>query len=996
MAHNYVHAMAKERGTTQTFEEFCRDVLKLNVQNEAVKEAGELMGRLERFRSRDDVFNSSIGDDDRICLAWYCCAVFLTRAVHKRVPEKVGTYCLHLPKLSDLVKATGISLIDLSLELRHVCKAAHQELLEHFGAEEIAAIEQYLNENPLETGLVFSTVLLKKYTDLYLHYFKDRSTHHSNPAEQAGSVFDKAAALLQTDKYFELGLLVFLVVKESLLPPHPDLISLFGCLVATLSFIIQQASEDLLRHPFSDETAFPVRRDIGASQGRSPATDLGDEADVSGCLAQHTKISQEDLEGYSERVASLLQKLLSKESAQGARLLSKELYPGFLLDSESGKLSEPRLNRFTFLLKNEYERLGLVGKVEVDELELLQPGRAIFLGNPSKLCSASIKKLLLPKHSVVPGAETADKTPRTPLRGISVLGKRNHLPFQTPISSAMAASQWLRTMVEEEPICDALRNKGNTPPPGAAIVELFQKHLREHLVDTIHDFLSDCLGKIFPTRKEEGSHHTQIVPEKYHRQAAVLFYRVLLTLFHSEMERNKVEDGKGGDTLDKLVSSRPFLTSLVALASECVVAAHRITTFAFPVLERKLGVGAFDVEKLIDQFVRLEPTIPQDIRRHLHEIEERIIEQFAWEKGSSLFQLLRLAGRYAEKRNSMENLNSAKENAKSDQDFETGRSSREGGEATLPRMEEKQAGEREERDSGWLPHALESVADPSMLNDLSTVSKLSGPEIACAEFIKKAIMLSTERTDDLCSCLQLPARTASCARGIVESVFLKHSNLLYGRHIDQIMLCSLYGACKARRHSIQFKEILIHYRRQHQSRPEVYRNVSIQLKFPSLDVTKKGDIIDFYNSAYVPVMKDVLLHLASDEPMGEALHSVQHGFPRVERGSEPPCSPSRGSTRAGTPKSPLVYTPGRAGSRAQIHVSPIPRQKQERLMAETSEKRKSLFAFFGETTHAYQSPSKDLNFINGCINNQVAGSSYGNALKKLRPENNASTPTSKH
>jgi len=785
-------------------------------------------------------------------------------------------------------------------------------------------------------------------------------------------------------------------VKESLLPPHPDLISLFGCLVGTLSFIIQQASEDLLKHPLSDETAFPVRRDTGASQGRSPATDQGDEADVSGCLAQHTKISQEDLEGYSERVTSLLQKLLSKESAQGVRLLSKELYSGFLLDSESGKLSEPRLNRFTFLLKNEYERLGLVGKVEIDELELLQPGRTAFLGNPSKLCSASIKKLLLPKHSVAPGAEAADKAPITPPHGISALGKRNHMPFQTPISSAMAASQWLRTMAEEEPTCDALRSKGDTPPPGAAIVELFQKHLREHLVNTIHDFLSDCLGKIFPTRKEEGSPHIQIVPGKYHRQAAILFYRVLLTLFHSEMERNKVEDGKGGDILDKLISSRPFLTSLVALASECVVAAHRIASFAFPVLERKLGVGAFDVEKLIDQFVRLEPTIPQDIRRHLHEIEERIVEQFAWEKGSSLFQLLRLAGRYAGKRNTMETLSPAKESVKSGQDAETICGTRKGEVSTPAPVEEHQLGEREERDSGWLPHALGNIADPSVLNDLSSVSKLSGPEIACAEFMKKAIMLSTERTDDLCSCLQLPAKTASCARGIVESVFLKRSNLLYGRHIDQIMLCSLYGACKACRHSIQFKEILIHYRRQHQSRPEVYRNVSIRLNYPSLDVAEKGDIIDFYNSAYVPVMKDVLLHLASDEPKGESPHSVQHWFPRVDRGSEPPCSPSRGSTRAGTPKSPLVYTPGRSGVRAQIHVSPIPRQKQERLMAETSEKRKSLFAFFGETTHAYQSPSKDLNFINGCINNQVAGSSYGNALKKLRPENNTSTPTPKH
>lgn len=981
--------MAQESGTPQTFDDFCRDTLKLNVKNEAVKEAGELMKRLERFRSQDDVFNSSIDDDNRICLAWYCCAVFLTRAVHKRVPEKMGTYCLHLPKLSDLVKATGISLIDLSLELRHVCKAAHQELLEHFGAEKITSIEQYLNENPLETGLVFSTVLLKKYIDLYTHYFTAESTHQRTPPEQAGSVFDRAAALLQTDKYFELGLLVFLVAKESLLPPHPDLISLFGCLVAAISFIIQQASEELLKCPLSDEAAFPVRKDAGASQGRSPATEQSDEADISGCLAQHTKISQDELEGYTERLVTHLQKLLSKESAQGVKLLSAELYPGFLSESDSGKLSEPKLNRFTFLLKNEYERLGLVGRVEIDELELLQPGRTEFLGNPSKLSSASMKKLLLPKDTAgLPGADPVDRTPGTPIHRTSALGKRNHLPFQTPISSAMAASQWLRKMTEEEPTCDARRNKGDTPPPGAAIVQLFQEHMREQLVEGIHTFLSDCLAKVFPTRKEAGSPHARIVPEKYHRQAAVLFYRVLLTLFQSELERNKVEDGKGGDTLDKLVSSRPFLASLVALASECVVAAHRITAFAFPAIERRLDVGAFDVEKLIDQFVRLEPTIPQDIRRHLHEIEERIIEQFAWEKGSSLYHLLRLAGNYAKKRACTETFGSAMEEEKLDRGSAPGPDPAGGGEATPVNQEENKVEGREERGPGWLPHALGSIADPSVLSNGASASKLSGPEIACAEFVKKSIMLSTERTEDLCSCLQLPAQTASCARGIVESVFLKQSGLLYGRHIDQIMLCSLYGACKARRHSIQFKEILIHYRRQHQSRPEVYRNVPIQLAYPSLDVIKKGDIIDFYNSAYVPVMKNVLLQLASEDPSGESFSQIQQSVPRVERGSDVPSSPPRGAARAGTPKSPLVYTPGRSGIRAQIHVSPIPRQKQERLMAESSEKKKSLFAFFGETTHAYQSPSKDLNFINGCINNSVVGSSYGNALKRLTTENN--------
>ena len=63
-------------------------------------------------------------------------------------------------------------------------------------------------------------------------------------------------------------------------------------------------------------------------------------------------------------------------------------------------------------------------------------------------------------------------------------------------------------------------------------------------------------------------------------------------------------------------------------------------THAFPAVLEKLELHAFDMCKIIDSFVRYEPSTPRDLKRHLHSIEEKIVESLAWERGSSLHPLL--------------------------------------------------------------------------------------------------------------------------------------------------------------------------------------------------------------------------------------------------------------------------------------------------------------------------------------------------------------------
>ena len=76
---------------------------------------------------------------------------------------------------------------------------------------------------------------------------------------------------------------------------------------------------------------------------------------------------------------------------------------------------------------------------------------------------------------------------------------------------------------------------------------------------------------------------------------------------------------------------------------------------------------------------------------------------------------------------------------------------------------------------------------------------------------------------------------------------------------------------------ISFKEMLQHYKKQPQARPDIFRSVIIEQSPNDLAVTKTGDIIEFYNAVLIPAVKNFVLEYG---PHPAALQSscdeVQH------------------------------------------------------------------------------------------------------------------------
>ena len=71
---------------------------------------------------------------------------------------------------------------------------------------------------------------------------------------------------------------------------------------------------------------------------------------------------------------------------------------------------------------------------------------------------------------------------------------------------------------------------------------------------------------------------------------------------------------------------------------------------------------------------------------------------------------------------------------------------------------------------------------------------------------------------------------------MVAHVITEQTNMMYGRHLDQVILCALYGVCKVNQlRQITFKDIITHYKKQAQAKNSIFRTVSIRLR-PDLSV----------------------------------------------------------------------------------------------------------------------------------------------------------------
>uniref|UniRef100_A0A453RNL1 Retinoblastoma-associated protein B-box domain-containing protein n=1 Tax=Aegilops tauschii subsp. strangulata TaxID=200361 RepID=A0A453RNL1_AEGTS len=243
--------------------------------------------------------------------------------------------------------------------------------------------------------------------------------------------------------------------------------------------------------------------------------------------------------------------------------------------------------------------------------------------------------------------------------------------------------------------------------------------------------------------------------------------------------------------------------------------------------------------------------------------------------------------------------------------------------------------------SKFLPPLQSAFASPTRPNPAA------GGE-TCAEtgigvFLSKITKLAAIRIKCLCERLQLSQQILERVYSLVQQIISQQTALFFNRHIDQIILCCIYGVAKISQLALTFKEIIFSYRKQSQCKPQVFR--SVYVNWPSRSRSGKigedhVDIITFYNEVFIPTVKPLLVDLGPAAPFPES--------PRLSR----------------FPNLPDM-SPKKVSATHNVYVSPLRSSKMDTLLSPSS---KSYYACVGESTHAFQSPSKDLNAINTRLN----------------------------
>uniref|UniRef100_UPI0039FDE1C4 Retinoblastoma-associated protein n=1 Tax=Homo sapiens TaxID=9606 RepID=UPI0039FDE1C4 len=328
------------------------------------------------------------------------------------------------------------------------------------------------------------------------------------------------------------------------------------------------------------------------------------------------------------------------------------------------------------------------------------------------------------------------------------------------------------------------------------------------------------IGYIFKEKfaKAVGQGCVEIGSQRY-KLGVRLYYRVMESMLKSEEERLSIQN------FSKLLNDNIFHMSLLACALEVVMATYSRSTsqnldsgtdLSFPWILNVLNLKAFDFYKVIESFIKAEGNLTREMIKHLERCEHRIMESLAWLSDSPLFDLIKQS---KDREGPTDHLESACP-------------------LNLPLQNNHTAADM----------YLEPVRAPKKK---STSLSL---------FYKKVYRLAYLRLNTLCErLLSEHPELEHIIWTLFQHTLQNEYELMRDRHLDQIMMCSMYGICKVKNIDLKFKIIVTAYKDLPHAVQETFKRVLIKEE-------EYDYIIVFYNSVFMQRLKTNILQYASTRP----------------------------------------------------------------------------------------------------------------------------------
>ncbi|GAB1299083.1 Retinoblastoma-associated protein [Apodemus speciosus] len=324
-----------------------------------------------------------------------------------------------------------------------------------------------------------------------------------------------------------------------------------------------------------------------------------------------------------------------------------------------------------------------------------------------------------------------------------------------------------------------------------------------------------------------------------------LYYRVMESMLKSEEERLSIQN------FSKLLNDNIFHMSLLACALEVVMATYSRSTIqnldsgtdlSFPWILNVLNLKAFDFYKVIESFIKVEANLTREMIKHLERCEHRIMESLAWLSDSPLFDLIK----QSKDGEGPDHLESACP-------------------LSLPLQSNHTAADM----------YLSPLRSPKKRTSTTRVNSAANTETQAASafhtqkplkstslslFYKKVYRLAYLRLNTLCArLLSDHPELEHIIWTLFQHTLQNEYELMRDRHLDQIMMCSMYGICKVKNIDLKFKIIVTAYKDLPHAAQETFKRVLIREE-------EFDSIIVFYNSVFMQRLKTNILQYASTRP----------------------------------------------------------------------------------------------------------------------------------
>lgn len=867
--------------------------------------------------------------------------------------------------LCQILRVAKLNLVEFFKELPQFLVKAGPILSDLYGAD----WENRLEAKELQANFVHLSLLSKYYLRAYREFFlisDAKIDNQSTVATASGYVSD----------YHRFGWLLFLALRVHAFSRFMDLVTCTNGLVSILAILIIHVPVRFRNFKIHDSRCFVMKEGKGV--------------DILASLCNMHNTSEDELRETMEKANNLIADILKKtpRPASECRGENMENIDTDGLTYFEDLLEDSSLSTSLDILEKDYGD-AIRSKGELDERVFINDEDSILGSESLSGGAVNISGVKRKFDSIASPAKTIT-SPLSPQRSPAshtngILGGSNSKVAATPVSTAMTTAKWLRTVISP------------LPSKPSAELERFLASCDRDVTDDVIRRAHIILQAIFPNsglgercvtgNLQNANLKDNIWAEQRKLEALKLYYRVLEAMCRAEAQILHATN------LTSLLTNERFHRCMLACSAELVLATHKTVTMLFPAVLERTGITAFDLSKVIESFIRHEESLPRELRRHLNSLEERLLESMVWEKGSSMYNSLIVArptlsaeinrlGLLAEP---MPSLDAIATHIKfscggvplvpSLQKHET--SPGQNGDIRSPKrlctdyrsvLVERNSFASPVKDRLLAFSNLKSKLPPPPLQSAfasPTRPNPGGGGETCAEtginiFFSKITKLAAVRINGMVERLQLSQQIRENVYSLFQQILSQRTSLFFNRHIDQIILCCFYGVAKISQLTLTFREIIYNYRKQPQCKPQVFRSVFVDwppARRNGRTAQEHVDIITFYNVIFIPAVKPLLVELG---PAGTTTKTNR--VPEVNNNNDAQCP---GSPKISPFPSLPDMSPKKVSAAHNVYVSPLRSSKMDALISHSS---KSYYACVGESTHAYQSPSKDLSAINNRLN----------------------------